>query len=91
MVDDAQRAIQFSRVCILMLDARQQPHRQDLVIARQITDEGRALVIAANMWDEVADKQAAMQLIMTDWRHLSLRCGVPVVPISGLYGRAYID
>ena len=88
MVGDAQRAIQFARVCILMLDARQPPHRQDMVIARQITDEGRALVIAANMWDDVADKQAAMQLI-NDRLETSLAQvrGVPVVPVSGLYGR----
>ena len=88
MVGDAQRAIQFARVCILMLDARQPPHRQDMVIARQITDEGRALVIAANMWDDVADKQSAMQLIY-DRLETSLAQvrGVPVIPISGLYGR----
>ena len=88
MVGDAQRAIQFARVCILMLDARQPPHRQDMVIARQITDEGRALVIAANMWDDVADKQAAMQRI-NDRLGTSLAQvrGVPVVPVSGLYGR----
>ncbi|MGB1546058.1 MAG: ribosome biogenesis GTPase Der [Candidatus Puniceispirillaceae bacterium] len=88
MVVDAQRAIQFARVCILMLDARQPPHRQDMVIARQITDEGRALVIAANMWDDVADKQSAMQLI-NDRLETSLAQvrGVPVVPVSGLYGR----
>ena len=88
MVGDAQRAIQFARVCILMLDARQPPHRQDMVIARQITDEGRALVIAANMWDDVADKQAAMQRI-NDRLETSLAQvrGVPVVPVSGLYGR----
>ena len=88
MVGDAQRAIQFARVCILMLDARQPPHRQDMVIARQITDEGRALVIAANMWDDVADKQSAMQRI-NDRLETSLAQvrGVPVVPVSGLYGR----
>ena len=88
MVGDAQRAIQFARVCILMLDARQPPHRQDMVIARQITDEGRALVIAANMWDDVAEKQAAMQRI-NDRLETSLAQvrGVPVVPVSGLYGR----
>ena len=88
MVGDAQRAIQFARVCILMLDARQPPHRQDMVIARQVTDEGRALVIAANMWDDVADKQAAMQRI-NDRLETSLAQvrGVPVVPVSGLYGR----
>ena len=88
MVGDAQRAIQFARVCILMLDARQPPHRQDMVIARQITDEGRALVIAANMWDDVADKQSAMRWI-NDRLETSLAQvrGVPVVPVSGLYGR----
>ena len=88
MVSDAQRAIQFARVCILMLDARQPPHRQDMVIARQITDEGRALVIAANMWDDVVDKQVAMQQI-NDRLETSLAQvrGVPVVPVSGLYGR----
>ncbi len=88
MVGDAQRAIQFARVCILMLDARQPPHRQDMVIARQITDEGRALVIAANMWDDVDDKQAAMRRI-NDRLETSLAQvrGVPVVPVSGLYGR----
>ena len=88
MVSDAQRAIQFARVCILMLDARQPPHRQDMVIARQITDEGRALVIAANMWDDVVDKQVAMRLI-NDRLETSLAQvrGVPVVPVSGLYGR----
>ena len=88
MVSDAQRAIQFARVCILMLDARQPPHRQDMVIARQITDEGRALVIAANMWDDVADKQSAMQLINGRLEtSLAQVRGVPVVPVSGLYGR----
>ena len=88
MVGDAQRAIQFARVCILMLDARQPPHRQDMVIARQITDEGRALVIAANMWDDVADKQTAMQLINNRLEtSLAQVRGVPVVPVSGLYGR----
>ena len=88
MVGDAQRAIQFARVCILILDAREPPHRQDMVIARQITDEGRALVIAANMWDDVVDKQAAMQRI-NDRLESSLAQvrGVPVVPVSGLYGR----
>ena len=91
MVGDAQRAIQFARVCILLLDARQPPHRQDMIIARQITDEGRALVIAANMWDDVANKQVAMQQI-NDRLETSLAQvrGVPVVPVSGLYGRGLV-
>ena len=88
MVNDAQRAIQFAHVCILMLDGRQPPHRQDMVIARQITEEGRALVIAANMWDDVVNKQHAMQLINDRLgKSLAQVRGVPVVPTSGLYGR----
>lgn len=88
MVNDAERSIHYAKICILMLDARQEPHRQDMVIARQISDEGRAIVIAANMWDDVDDKQAAMQLI-NDRLQTSLAQlrGVPVVPISALYGR----
>ncbi|NBX08117.1 MAG: ribosome biogenesis GTPase Der, partial [Proteobacteria bacterium] len=88
MVNDAERAIQYAKICVLMLDARQPPHKQDMVIARQVTDEGRALIIAANMWDDVADKQKAMQQI-NDRLQTSLAQvrGVPVVPISGMYGR----
>ena len=60
---------------------RQPPHKQDMVIARQITDEGRALVIAANMWDDVADKQKALSQIY-DRLETSLAQvrGVPEVP-----------
>ena len=87
MVNDAQRAIQFAKVCILMLDARQPPHKQDMTIARHIADEGRALIIAANMWDDVKDKSVSIKQI-NDRLQTSLAQlrGVPVVPISGLYG-----
>lgn len=87
MVNDAQRAIQFAKVCILMLDARQPPHKQDMTIARHIADEGRALIIAANMWDDVKDKSISIKQI-NDRLQTSLAQlrGIPVVPISGLYG-----
>ena len=88
MVKDAQRAIQFAKVCILMLDARQAPHKQDMTIARHIAEEGRALIIAANMWDAVEDKSHSIKQI-NDRLKISLAQirGVPVVPISGLYGK----
>lgn len=88
MVSDAVRSLQFARVCVLMLDARQPPHKQDMVIARQITDEGRALVVAANMWDEVKDKQAALSQIYDRLETSMAQVrGVPVIPISGMYDR----
>jgi len=88
MVQDAQRAIQYAAVCVLMLDARQPLHKQDMAIARHIAEEGRALVIAANMWDAVTDKQAAMRRIRDRLEtSLAQLRGVPLVPISGLYSQ----
>ncbi len=46
------------------------------------------MVIAANMWDDVKDKQAAMQQIKDRLEtSLAQLRGVPIIPISGLYGR----
>ncbi len=86
MVNDAERAIQFAKICILVLDARQPPHKQDMTIARYIADEGRALIIAANMWDDVKDKSVSIKQINYRLQtSLAQLRGVPVVPISGLY------
>ena len=88
MVNDAERAIQYAQVCVLMLDGRQPPHKQDMAIARHVASEGRALVIAVNMWDAVEDKQAALTQIhdRLDTSLAQLR-GVPVIPISGMHGK----
>ena len=56
-VDDARAAIRFAEVCVLVLDATQLLEKQDLTIAREIAEEGRALVLAVNKWDLVADKR----------------------------------
>ena len=88
MVDDALRAVRFAHVCILAIDAGQPLHKQDLAIARLVAEEGRALVIAANMWDLVEDRQATL----SELRHrlnqsLGQVRGVPILPISALTGR----
>src|SRR3990170_174412 len=59
-VEDTLRAIRFAQVVVLVLDANDMLERQDLTIARLVIDEGRALVIAANKWDLVMDKTAAL-------------------------------
>lgn len=87
MVDDALRAIRFAQVCVLMIDAREELHKQDLAIARLVAEEGRALVIAANMWDVVTNKQEALK----EFRYkldqsLGQVKGVPLVTISALKG-----
>jgi len=88
MVDDALRAIQFAHLCVLLVDATEELHKQDLAIARLIADEGRAIVIGANKWDAVRDRQSAATAIddRLEKSMAQLR-GVPVVHMSGLHGR----
>ena len=88
MVDDAHRAIQFSHICVLLVDGGEGLHKQDLAIARLIAEEGRGLVIGANKWDAVKDRQKAARRI-DDRLEISLAQlrGVPVIHMSGKHGR----
>ena len=48
---DTKRAIDFAEVVVLLLDATRGLEAQDLKIAAQVIEEGRALIIALNKWD----------------------------------------
>ena len=87
-VGDTLEAIRFAHVVVLVVDATMMPEKQDLVIARHIIDEGRAIVIAVNKWDVVEDGPAALKL-MFDRMDISLPQirGVPVVTLSALTSR----
>ena len=82
---DALRAIRFAETVVLVLDALQPLERQDLTIARLVAEEGRALVLAANKWDAVANGAAALKQLR-DRVSMSLPQlqGVALVPVSGL-------
>ncbi|HRD75582.1 MAG TPA: ribosome biogenesis GTPase Der, partial [Hyphomicrobiaceae bacterium] len=54
---DAVRAIRFAEVVVLLLDAERPFEHQDLTIGGLVANEGRAIVVAVNKWDLVADKQ----------------------------------
>lgn len=84
---DTSRAIQYAQVVVLMLDGQTMLERQDLTIARQVIDEGRALVIAVNKWDLVKDKKNALKRL-NDRLETSLTQvrGIPVVTLSALKG-----
>jgi len=86
-VDDSERAIRKAGVVILVLDAREMLHRHDLRIAEIAIEEGRALVIAANKWDLVADRNQAMrdlkERIETSLPQVR---GLPAVTISAASG-----
>jgi len=86
--DDAVRAMEYAQVVVLILDARAPLERQDLTIARRTLEEGRALVVAANKWDLVSDRTAAMgQLRDRLETSLTQARGVTVVTFSALTGR----
>jgi GTP-binding protein len=56
---DTKRAIDYAEVVVLLLDATRGLESQDLRIASQVIEEGRALVIALNKWD-VADNASSL-------------------------------
>jgi GTP-binding protein len=86
-VADALRTVRFAETVILVLDALQPLERQDLTIARQVAEEGRALVLAATKWDAVADRAAALKALRERVEvSLPQLHGVALVPVSGLTG-----
>jgi GTP-binding protein len=85
---DAVRAIRFAEVVVLLVDADQALEHQDLTIASLALDEGRAVVVAINKWDLVADKTAKLKdLKETVERSLAQAQGVALVTLSALSGR----
>ena len=73
-----------AQVVILVLDADAVLEKQDLTIARQVLDEGRALVVAVNKWD-IADRKETLQRLNDKLQtSLAQATGVPTVTISAL-------
>ncbi len=83
-VANTKRAAFLAQVVILVLDADMVLDKQDLTIARQVLDEGRALVIAVNKWD-VADKQATINKLNDKlMSSLNQAEGIETVTVSAL-------
>ena len=51
------RAIERADVCILVVDALDGMHVQDLKIANDAWDKGTGLIVAVNKWDLIAEKE----------------------------------
>ena len=80
-------ALKMAEVVVLVVDATEGLHDQDLQIARLIEREGRACVVALNKWDAVSDRQAMRREIgdrLGD--SLAQMKGIPVVTLSALTG-----
>jgi GTPase len=56
---DTKRALDYAEVVVLLLDATRGLESQDLRIASQVIEEGRALIIAVNKWD-IAENASAL-------------------------------
>jgi len=86
-VADALRAVRFADVVILVIDATEGLHRQDLKLAELVAEEGRAPVIALNKFDLVGDRLALEREVAdTLLRSLPQLRGVATIPLSALTG-----
>jgi len=82
-VDDAREAVRFAEVCVLVVDATQLLEKQDLTIAREIAEEGRAIVLAINKWDLVADKREKLKDLRDALEHgVTQLAGIAAVTLS---------
>jgi len=87
-VADGRRALDFAEVVVLLVDATQALEKQDLAIARQTLDEGRALVIGINKWDLIENGGEVLSGIRYRLEHqLAQAKGVPIVTLSAVTGR----
>ncbi len=89
---DTKRSAFTAQVVILVLDADAVLEKQDLTIASQVINEGRALIIAVNKWDATKDKKESLQRLQ-DKLQTSLRQvrGIPAITISALTGYGLDD
>jgi GTP-binding protein len=87
-VEDSLKAVQYSHVVVLMLDATHALEKQDLSLAGHVIEEGRGLVIAVNKWDLVADpKQLKKDIIEALHYQIPDAAAAPLVEISALKGK----
>jgi len=87
-VADALHAIDFAEVVVLLLDATKGLESQDLRIADQVLQEGRALVVALNKWDVAENPPALFQGIRAALDDgLAQVRGVPLLTVSAMTGR----
>ncbi len=81
-------ALRRAEVVLLLVDGTAPLEKQDLAIANRALEAGRALVVAANKWDLVAEPEAALARLR---ERLEARLpqikGVACLPISVLTGR----
>jgi len=82
-----QLAIQFAECVVVVIDATAPFEKQDLTIADLIAREGRAIVFAANKWDQLASKAGAITGLRKHADHLLPQiAGAPLIAVSAVTG-----
>ena len=77
--------VKYAQIIVLVLDSNEIISKQDLNIASHIIEEGRVLVIAANKWDLIKNKEEVkLNFLNALSDTLSQLRGVPLVEISAL-------
>jgi GTPase len=85
---DTKRAIDYAEVVVLLLDATRGLEAQDLRIAAQVIEEGRALIIALNKWDVAEHASALFNGVKAALAEgLAQLRDVPVLTVSGKTGK----
>ena len=89
---DTRRSIDFAEVVVLLLDATRGLEAQDLRIADQVVEEGRALLIALNKWDVAENASSLFNGVKAALEEgLSQLKNVPVLAISAKTGKGVDD
>src|SRR5438105_872669 len=85
---DTKRAIDYAEVVVLLLDALRGLESQDLRIANQVIEEGRALIIALNKWDVAENASALFNGVKAALAEgLAQLKDVPLLTVSGKTGK----
>jgi GTP-binding protein len=87
-VADARRAVDFAEVVVLLLDGTRGLEAQDLRIADNVLQEGRALIVAINKWDVAENPSQLFNGIKGALDEgLAQARGVPLLTVSGMTGK----
>ena len=85
---DTKRAIDYAEVVVLLLDATRGLESQDLRIAAQVIEEGRALILALNKWDVAENASALFNGVKAALAEgLSQLRDVPLLTVSAKTGK----
>jgi GTP-binding protein len=87
-VADARRAVDYAEVVVLLLDGTRGLEVQDLKIADNALQEGRAVIVAINKWDVVENPSQLFNGIKGALDEgLAQARGIPLLTVSGATGK----